>query len=193
MRARLAEATGADALQRLRIAWFRRQWTCATVIGRPRLHAPVLLAGSGTIRFDGKVDLGWRHSPGYLSGYTYIEARSPASHVVVGEGTHCNNGVRVVSQGPGIVLGRRCLVGPGVEVYDSDFHPLVAADRALQDPAMAAVEIGDDVFLATRAIVLKGVTIGAGSVVAAGAVVVSDVPAGVVVAGNPARVVKQLD
>lgn len=192
MRARLARATGADALQRLRIAWFRRQWTCATVIGRPHLHSAVVLAGAGTIRFEGEVELGWRHSPGYLSGYTYIEARTAQSHVVVGHETHFNNGVCVVSQGPGIVFGRRCLVGPGVEVYDSDFHPLAAADRKTQAPAMAAVEIGDDVFLATGAIVLKGVTIGAGSVVGAGAVVVSDVPAGVVVAGNPARIVKRL-
>ena len=52
--------------------------------------------------------------------------------------------------------------------------------------------IGDNVWVAGRATVLKGVSIGADSVVGYGAVVTSDVPAGVVVAGNPARVVRTL-
>ena len=55
------------------------------------------------------------------------------------------------------------------------------------------MHIGDNVWLGDHATVLKGVTIGANSVVAAQAVVTRDVPANVVVAGNPARVVKELD
>jgi acetyltransferase-like isoleucine patch superfamily enzyme len=55
------------------------------------------------------------------------------------------------------------------------------------------VVIGDRVWLGTRAVVLKGVTIGDGAVVAAGAVVTRDVPAGAVVAGVPARVVGRAD
>ncbi len=55
-----------------------------------------------------------------------------------------------------------------------------------------AVHIGDDVWIGQGAIVLKGVTIGHRSVVGAGAVVTKDVPADVVVAGNPARIVKHL-
>jgi acetyltransferase-like isoleucine patch superfamily enzyme len=172
------------------VAWYRRQWSCANVVGRPRLHAPALLAGEGTIVFDGSVDLGWELSPGFCSGYTYIEARTPAARVVLGAGTHCNNAVTLLSQGLGISLGQRCLVGPGVQIYDSDFHPLPVADRANEAPRMGAVVIGDDVFLGASAIILKGVTIGDGAVVGAGAVVVRDVPPGAVVAGNPARVVR---
>ena len=59
-------------------------------------------------------------------------------------------------------------------------------------PSTAAIVIGRNVWVAGMAAVLKGVTIGDDSVVAFGAVVASDVPAGVVVAGNPARVVKNL-
>jgi serine acetyltransferase len=55
------------------------------------------------------------------------------------------------------------------------------------------VHIGDNVWLGDHAMVLKGVTIGENSVVAAKAVVTKDVPANVIVAGNPARVVKELD
>jgi acetyltransferase-like isoleucine patch superfamily enzyme len=55
---------------------------------------------------------------------------------------------------------------------------------------MAPIKIGSRVFIGARCIVLKGVTIGNGAVVGAGSVVVSDVPPGVIVAGNPAMVVK---
>jgi acetyltransferase-like isoleucine patch superfamily enzyme len=179
----------ANAIQRLRIAWYRRHWTCAEVHGSPTLLSPAILAGAGKISFDGGVALGWELSPGFLAGYTYIEARYEGSSVTIGEGTHINNGATIVSEGPGITLGRRCLVGLGVHIYDSDFHPLKADERDSQLPRRAAVEIADEVFIGTNAMILKGARIGAGSVVGAGAVVAGEVAAGTIVAGNPARVV----
>jgi acetyltransferase-like isoleucine patch superfamily enzyme len=178
----------AVALHRLRIAWYRRQWTCADVRGRPQLRAPVMLAGQGRISFEQAVTLGWELAPGFLSGYSYLEARYPGSSVTIGEGTHLNNCVTIVSEGPGVSVGRSCLFGPCVHVYDSDFHPLDATTRETAVPERARVVIGDEVFLGTGAIVLKGVTLGARSVVGAGAVVGGDVPEGAVVAGNPAKV-----
>jgi maltose O-acetyltransferase len=180
----------AQILQRLRIAWYRRQWSCARVEGAPRLLSPALLAGAGSIAFEGEVTLGWEQGPSFFSGYTYIEARRPESRVRLGAGTHLNNAVTLVSEGPGVVLGQRCLLGPGVHVYDSDFHALEAELRVSGEPGRAPVTIGDDVFLGTNAIVLKGVEIGRGSIVAAAAVVVDDVAPGTIVAGNPAREVR---
>jgi maltose O-acetyltransferase len=177
-------------VQRLRIGWYRRRWTCASVTGSPRLISPVMLAGEGSIRFEGAVTLGWEQGPGFHSGYTYVEARHPESVVALGDGTHLNNGVTIVSEGPGISIGRRCLVGPGVHIYDSDFHALVAEDRATMPPRQAEVRIGDEVFIGSGAMILKGVNVGAGGVVGAGAVVSVDVPDGAVVAGNPAQVVR---
>lgn len=173
--------------QQLRVAWYRRRWTCASVVGHPELRAPAVLAGAGTIRFEGTVTLGWEQGPWYLSGYSYLEARNAGAELSLGHGTHLNNGVTLVSEGAGIAIGARCLIGPGVHVYDSDFHPLSVHERATSSPAMATVTIGDDVFIGTAAIVLKGVTIGDGGVVGAGAVVAGDVPAGATVFGNPAR------
>lgn len=181
----------ASVLQAIRIAWYRRQWSCARVEGSPRLAAPVLLAGAGTIRFEGEVTLGWEWGPGFHEGYAYIEARGGESVVSFGERTHVNNGVVVVSEGPGIAIGRRCLIGPGVHIYDSDFHPLAADERGVSPPRTAEVSVGDDVFIGTAAIVLKGVSVGAGSVIGAGAVVFADVPAGAIVGGNPAQVLRR--
>ncbi|MBN1530836.1 MAG: hypothetical protein JW895_17375 [Thermoleophilaceae bacterium] len=176
------------AAQRLRITWYRLHWSCADVQGRPQLRSPAVLAGEGRIVFEGGVVLGFAPSPGYLSGYTHLEARNPGSEIVLRDGVHLNNVVTIVSEGPGVALGRRTVVGPGVHVYDSDFHALDPAERHGGTPRTGRVEIGDDVFLGTGCIVLRGVTVGAGSVVGAGAVVTRDVPPGSVVAGNPARV-----
>jgi acetyltransferase-like isoleucine patch superfamily enzyme len=180
----------AHLIQRLRIAAFRRRWTCAQVDGVPELRVPVVLAGQGRIGFGSRVVFGWEQSPGFLSGYSYVEARNPGSEVTFGDETQLNNGVTFASEGPGIAVGRRCLIGTGVHVYDSDFHALEASRRRDAPPRMARVEIGDDVFIGTNALVLKGVTLGAGSVVGAGAVVLAGVPPGAVVAGNPAQVVR---
>ena len=107
-----------------------------------------------------------------------------------------------------IEIGRHCLVSWNVGIADSDFHPIDAAQRRIDTMALAPfykdrpprpalktapVIIGDNVWIGMNAIILKGVTIGDNAVVAAGSVVSKDVPANVVVAGNPAVIVKRLD
>ena len=79
-------------------------------------------------------------------------------------------------------VGRRCHVGAG------------AVLAGVIEPASATpVIVEDDVLIGANAVVIEGVHIGRGAVVAAGAVVVSDVPANAVVAGCPARVIKMKD
>jgi maltose O-acetyltransferase len=180
-----------ESIQRVRIACYRQLWTCSRIEGSPSLRSPALLAGAGTICFGADVTLGWRDGPGFYAGYSYIEARHPESVVAIGADSHLNNCVTIVSEGAGVVIGRRCLMGPGVHIYDSDFHALDAGARATSPPRRARVEIADDVFIGSNAIVLKGVSVGTGSIIGAGAVVVADVSEGTVVAGNPARVVRE--
>ena len=100
-----------------------------------------------------------------------------------------------------INIGNRVLVAALANIADSDFHPLdpalrrqdalaLAPDSGMARPAVKAVPvvIEDDVWIGFGATVLKGVRVGRGAVVTAGSVVTRDVPAGMVVAGNPARV-----
>ena len=91
-----------------------------------------------------------------------------------------------------IEFGDRCLLGPSVHVYTAT-HPLDAATRADGKEYGKPVTVGDDVWLGGQAVLNPGVEVGDRSVVASGAVVTRDVPADVVVQGNPAEVVKELD
>ncbi|MBD3168584.1 MAG: acyltransferase [candidate division Zixibacteria bacterium] len=95
-----------------------------------------------------------------------------------------------------ITIGDRILMAQGVQIYDNNNHPLDPEARAKNEPVepegVAPVVIEDDVWLGSDVIIMKGVTVGRGSVVAAGAVVVKDVPPMTVAAGNPAKIVKEI-
>jgi len=87
-------------------------------------------------------------------------------------------------------------IGAGVKIYDTDFHPIGAMARRANDMSQiktAAVRICHDAWLGADSMILKGVVIGARSIVAARAVVVKDVPEDCVVAGVPAHIVARLD
>lgn len=128
--------------------------------------------------------------------------RSQATCISAGE-----NGRISIGEGAGISasciwamerieIGNHVNIGADCILMDHDAHSLDAMDR--RDPGRdkahtvsAPVVIGDDVLLGARCIVLKGVTIGAGSIVGAGSVVTGDIPAGEIWAGNPARFIRR--
>jgi acetyltransferase-like isoleucine patch superfamily enzyme len=93
-----------------------------------------------------------------------------------------------------IVIHDETFIGGGCDIYDSDFHPLAPEDRQAGRPAASAgVEIGPRAFLGSHSIILKGVTIGEGAVIAAGSVITRDVPAFEVWGGRPARFLRKVD
>jgi acetyltransferase-like isoleucine patch superfamily enzyme len=93
-----------------------------------------------------------------------------------------------------ITIGNRVIIGANTVVVDTDFHPLDFRIRNIhpQDSLTAPVHIQNDVFIGMNCLILKGVTIGQGSVIGAGSVVAGNIPAGVVAAGNPAVVIKSI-
>ncbi len=94
-----------------------------------------------------------------------------------------------------IKVGDNVAVGANTTIMDTDFHLLDPVERRARptEARTAPVVIEDDVFIGMNCLVLKGVTIGRGSVVGAGSVVTRSVPPGVIVAGNPAQVVRSLE
>ena len=123
-----------------------------------------------------------------------LRTLAAGAEIVVGDDTGMSGATVCAIQS--VRIGKRCLFGADVLVADTDFHEVDEIPRRyLPLPASEgkdAVVIGDDVFLGARSIVLKGVSIGNGSVIGAGSVVADDIPAGFVAAGNPARVIRAL-
>jgi len=90
-----------------------------------------------------------------------------------------------------VTVGDFTFFGPAVQIYTGT-HPLNAQLRRTQELGKR-VSIGSDVWVGGGAIVLPGVTIGSKTVIGAGSVVTKDIPAGVVAAGNPCRIIRELD
>ena len=111
----------------------------------------------------------------------------PGGRLEIGDGTFINAGVSLCA-GDLVKIGSRCQIGPRVMIVDNDFH--VAGDP-LRQPESRPVVLEDLVWLGAGAIVLKGVHIGRAATVAAGSVVTKDVPAGAIVGGVPARVIRE--
>jgi acetyltransferase-like isoleucine patch superfamily enzyme len=99
----------------------------------------------------------------------------------VGNGTYLNRGVEIVAA-QSVSIGQNCKVARDVIIMDTDQHELPGHGLLV-----APVQIEDRVWIGTRAIILKGVTIGHDAIIAAGAVVTRDVPPHTTVAGVPAR------
>jgi maltose O-acetyltransferase len=111
-------------------------------------------------------------------------------NVHVGANVFVNWGAVLLDVGR-ITIGDFVQLGPNVQLLTAT-HPLDAGRRREGWEGSAPITIGDDVWLGGGVVVLPGVTIGARTVVGAGAVVTRDLPEGVLAVGNPARVVREL-
>lgn len=177
-------------IQYSRILKYRALSNCHRVSGGPPIVVqPLLLIGPGSIVLGEKVEFGWQRSNSFYTGYCHLEASAPHATIEIGDGAQINNNAFIKSEGPGIRIGPRALIGSEVTIYDSDFHDLHPARRRNGRPNMAAVELAEDVFIGDRVMILKGVRIGANSVVGAGSIVTSSIPEGMIAAGNPARII----
>ncbi len=121
-----------------------------------------------------------------------ISTRRTGARLSIGDDFGMTGGSLVCDER--ISIGDRVWVGANTVIADTDFHPLEPQRRieAPLDARTAPVHIGDDVFIGMNALILKGVSIGAGAVIGAGSVLRRAVPARAIVAGNPAVVVGEL-
>jgi len=195
-----------DKLWRLpSIAW----WTIWTRIKLAALRCPV----EAGLQVDGRLVIRMaRRGSIVLADHVTINSRF-GSNLVGLQGPsvlHCIQAGRIEigphSGGSSVVLSARTLIrlgahvklGGNVRIYDHDFHALdPLARRSYRSDqagvATAPVHIEDDVFIGANAIILKGVHLGARSIVGAGAVVsLKEVPPDSVVVGNPARIIRTL-
>ncbi|MFY9913162.1 MAG: sugar O-acetyltransferase [Nocardioidaceae bacterium] len=124
-----------------------------------------------------------------------VEVRSPVyvdygSNVRVGAGVFVNYGCQLADVAT-ITIADHCQIGPNVQ-FLTPVHPVEPDRREAKWETAEPITIGRNVWIGGGAIICPGVTIGADTVVGAGSVVTKDLPARVVAAGNPARVVREL-
>lgn len=110
-------------------------------------------------------------------------------NIKIGSNVFINSGCKFQDQG-GIIIGNNALIGHNVVLATID-HALSPAESRKMN--YAPIHIGDNVWIGSSAVILKGVTIGQWAIVAAGSVVNRDVPEFTVVGGVPARVIKRIE
>ncbi len=116
-----------------------------------------------------------------------------ASRIHIGRDAFINSGVRFTARYPAeIVIGKRVFIGPRC-CFETVNHDLKPQPDGTRSTSPQSIQIGNDVWFGANVTVLPGVTIGDSSVIAAGAVVASDVPEGVVAGGVPAKIIRNIE
>ncbi|WAH53833.1 maltose O-acetyltransferase [Pseudescherichia vulneris] len=127
------------------------------------------------------------------SGNAYIEPSFRCDYgynIFLGNDFYANFDCVMLDVCP-IHIGDNCMFAPGVHIYTAT-HPVDATERNSGLEFGAPVTIGNNVWVGGRAVINPGVTIGNNVVIGSGSVVIRDIPDDVVVAGNPARIIKKL-
>ncbi|GAQ83082.1 Maltose O-acetyltransferase [Klebsormidium nitens] len=130
---------------------------------------------------------------GSIGTTPYIEPRffcDYGKNTFIGNNFYANAGL-VILDANTVHIGNDVLCAPNVQIYAAT-HPTDPATRAAGLELALPIRIGNNVWIGGSAIINPGVTVGDNSVIGSGSVVTRDVPPNVVVAGNPARVLKQL-
>ena len=126
-------------------------------------------------------------------------------HIIIGDMSYVGPNSRIWSS-VDIKIGNHCLISHNCNIIDSNSHPIDAQLRRLDyenifnggkglsdKVSCKPIVLGDDVWIGANSCVMKGVTLGDRTIVAAGSVVTKSFPSDVIVAGNPAKIVKMLD
>lgn len=172
-------------------AWRLRQWTLKQQLRTVRnvglgvqVFGPLQLMNLGQIEIGQYVELrsSW-HRP------ISIATVRPEARLVIEQFAFINWGVNigVVQE---VIIGAHALIGDDCIIYDTDWHRTDGSDG---DESGAPTRIGRGVWLGARVVVLKGVTIGDNTVVAANSTVTRDLPCNVLAGGSPAQVIKNIE
>ncbi len=127
---------------------------------------------------------------GSSTNITTVKMNGHEGSIDIGDNVLVMNGVRI-SSASRIVIGEDCMLANFCYLTDADWHDIY--DRTMPVGRTSPIVLEKGAWIGDSAIICKGVRVGRNSIVGAGAVVTKDVPPNVVVAGNPARIMKKLD
>lgn len=150
-------------------------------------HGVVFYGRSPATNLSGPLILGDRCTFRGGRVLTYLEVRS-GGFVSIGARSFINSGVEIQSA-ISVTIGEGCLIGDEVIIQDTTFHEVDEGGS----PKVAPVVLGNNVWIARRSIVLPGVTIGDHAVIGAGSIVTRNVAPRTVVAGSPAKFIRDVE
>lgn len=119
-----------------------------------------------------------------------FQANWAGKHLYLGDFVYVNFNLTLVDDAD-IFIGDRVMIGPNVTIATAN-HPIAPQLRARALQYNKRVRIGNNVWIGAGAIIVPGITIGDNSVIGAGSIVTKDVPANVVAAGNPCRILREI-
>lgn len=125
-----------------------------------------------------------------LNRRTVIATHSENAEIIIGD--NCGFSAVVIGANDSIIIGNRVMSGANVLITDFDWHSMKPNDREHGMSVSKPVVISDNVFIGYSSTILKGVTIGENSVIGANSVVTKNIPANVIAAGNPCKVIRPL-
>ena len=149
-------------------------------------HVPVTTQFDGPLCLPGRVELTLGEHCRLGRG---VQLETCGGKIALGSHTRVNTGSVLVAYAS-IAIGDDCLIGEYVSIRDADHGSELGAPMRTQRHDSAPIVIGNDVWIARGAVILKGVKIGNGAIVAANSVVNRDVAENSIVGGVPARVLK---
>jgi len=157
-----------------------------------RSNVPVRSDGGGKLVIGNSNTFAWPPATRLGNGEILLQPRSLEAEIVIGNGNAFNNNVSLICMGK-ISMGDNCLMGDQVLIYDCDWHEIDPLHRNRSVGPIRPVTIGNNVWLGSRVMVLKGVTIGDNSVIAAASVVTKPIPANCLAVGNPAQIIRSIE
>lgn len=139
-----------------------------------------------------KNTFGYSLAPRLGDGAVMLQPREAASIISIGNCNVFSNNIAIIAT-QRICFGSGCLIGDQVMVLDFDGHEIAAASRKRGSGVSIPVHIGNNVWLGSRTMILKGVSIGDNTVIGAMSVVVKSLPPNCVAAGVPAKILRKLE
>lgn len=175
-----------------RVLYYKHISSCNRISGEPMLLQPLFAVGPGKVCFGSNVKIGCNPSPYLYNTYAHFDLRDENSEINISDNVWINNNVVLIADCAKISIGKNTIIGPNLSVFTSDFHD-INPNRMSANYIKSDVVIGENVFIGMNVTILKGVSVGDNTVIGTGSIVSKSFPANVVIAGNPAKIIKNIN